>query len=639
MHGGTHATQPPDILDGARPLDVTGVPDDRDGTDPSGLLLVDARNGFNELSRKAMLWTVRHRWANGALFAFNCYRHAARLVLRSAGGPASTLLSQEGVTQGDPLSMILYGLTLVPLAASLREAVPEVLQPWYADDAAMVGPTGGIAKAVRLLEDQGPARGYYPEPAKSVFVPCRPTETHLCQADLAEFNFQYREGARYVGGFIGTDAALAEWIAPQTQQWADGVMKLGKVASRFPQTAYAGLVRSLQTEWTHLQRVVPGSQAYFDPVEQALTRSFLPRLLETDDANVASLRRLLALPVRQAGLGIPDPRDRAAPNYDASCAMTAPLITSLTDRSPLSALEYAVDASIQRDASRAARAREAEATSKELQAAASQLQARRMDRARETGAWLTAMPDTLNGTVLAAEEFRDSLRLRYGLTPTSLPGRCDGCGERFTVDHAMSCKKGGLVLLRHNDVCGEWGQLCAQALTPSAVSDEPLIHSSRDRRAADGTSPTDVDPELRGDIAAHGFWKRGATTIFDVRITDTDAKSYRGKDPRKVLASHEEAKKGKYADACLRQRRHFTPLVFSVDGLRGAEASAASKRLASLLAAKWHRTYSQVCGFVRSRLSIALVRATSRCLRADRKPFARPSLIPWDNGAGLALYR
>jgi hypothetical protein len=28
---------------------------------PEGLILVDARNGFNELSRYAMLWTARHR--------------------------------------------------------------------------------------------------------------------------------------------------------------------------------------------------------------------------------------------------------------------------------------------------------------------------------------------------------------------------------------------------------------------------------------------------------------------------------------------------------------------------------------------------------------------------------------------------
>ena len=42
--------------------------------EPSGTTLVDARNGFNELSRLAMLWTVRHRWPAESRFAFNYYK-------------------------------------------------------------------------------------------------------------------------------------------------------------------------------------------------------------------------------------------------------------------------------------------------------------------------------------------------------------------------------------------------------------------------------------------------------------------------------------------------------------------------------------------------------------------------------------
>ena len=33
--------------------------------------LVDARNGFNELSRLEMLWKVLHRWLAGTMFWFN----------------------------------------------------------------------------------------------------------------------------------------------------------------------------------------------------------------------------------------------------------------------------------------------------------------------------------------------------------------------------------------------------------------------------------------------------------------------------------------------------------------------------------------------------------------------------------------
>ena len=40
-------------------------------SEPSGTTLIDSSNGFNELSRLAMLWTMRHHWPAGARFAFN----------------------------------------------------------------------------------------------------------------------------------------------------------------------------------------------------------------------------------------------------------------------------------------------------------------------------------------------------------------------------------------------------------------------------------------------------------------------------------------------------------------------------------------------------------------------------------------
>ena len=196
------------------------------------------------------------------------------------------------------------------------------------------------------------------------------------------------------------------------------------------------------------------------------------------------------------------------------------------------------------------------------------------------------------------------------------------------------------MLLRHNELASEWHHLCAQALTPSAVHDEPIIPTVRGRQegAAEGTQAA-TTIATRGDVAARGFWRRGTTAIFDVRITDTDAPSYRGQDPLKVLEKHEKEKKTKYLPACLQARKQFTPLVFSVDGLAGAEAKAAGKRLASQLAAKWTRAYSEMCGFVRSRLALALVRSTSLCLRGPRAdPAARGPRPTWDSGHGVGLY-
>ena len=76
-----------------------------------------------------MLWTVRHRWPQAARFVFNCYRHEARLVCRRPGQEALILFSREGVAQGDPLSMAIYGVGLLPLGEHLRAKHPLVFQP------------------------------------------------------------------------------------------------------------------------------------------------------------------------------------------------------------------------------------------------------------------------------------------------------------------------------------------------------------------------------------------------------------------------------------------------------------------------------------------------------------------------------
>jgi hypothetical protein len=107
--------------------------------------------------------------------------------------------------------------------------------------------------------------------------------------------------------------------------------------------------------------------------------------------------------------------------------------------------------------------------------------------------------------------------------------------------------------------------------------------------------------------------------IFDIRVSDTDGRTYLNTAPFKVLQKQEKEKKTKYVEARMQACRHtgiqarrsFTPLVFSVDDMRSKETTAACKHLARLLSEKWSRSYTQVCGLVRSRLNIALVGSSS----------------------------
>ena len=83
-------------------------------------------------------------------------------------------------------------------------------------------------------------------------------------------------------------------------------------------------------------------------------------------------------------------------------------------------------------------------------------------------------------------------------------------------------------------------------------------------------------------------------------------------------------------------------MVYSADGIPGAEALAVQKGLAALLSYKLKWEYSDMCGFMRARMSLAIVRSNSLLLRGPRNKGARiwqrpnltdgavmPLLAPW----------
>ena len=74
-----------------------------------------------------------------------------------------------------------------------------------------------------------------------------------------------------------------------------------------------------------------------------------------------------------------------------------------------------------------------------------------LELAQEKGAglWLTANPVKSFGFSLNKQEFQDSIYLRYGWRVLNTPSYCQ-CSEKNSVDHALSCKKGGYIIMRHN---------------------------------------------------------------------------------------------------------------------------------------------------------------------------------------------
>ena len=103
----------------------------------------------------------------------------------------------------------------------------------------------------------------------------------------------------------------------------------------------------------------------------------------------------------------------------------------------------------------------------------------RLHKQTRNWAWLSSIPHHLNGTELSREEFWDNLCLRYGLMPQDTPLICDGCGKKFSIEHALSCPKVGLVMARYDDAAKEWSALGYQALVSSAITYKPKINRRR----------------------------------------------------------------------------------------------------------------------------------------------------------------
>ena len=79
-------------------------------------------------------------------------------------------------------------------------------------------------------------------------------------------------------------------------------------------------------------------------------------------------------------------------------------------------------------------------------------------------------------------------------------------------------------------------------------------------------------------------------------------------------------------------------MVYSEDGILGAESLAAQKRLAALLSYKLNLEYSEIYDFVQARMSLAIVRPNSLLFRGPHNKGARIRQQPeLTDGAGMSL--
>ena len=100
------------------------------------------------------------------------------------------------------------------------------------------------------------------------------------------------------------------------------------VAGKHPQTAYVGLQKYLQQEWDFVQRVTQDIGTAVHPMEDDLRDAFLPHLFKGATLQTPG-RAVTGLPVKQAGIALPDPTQNPRANWKVSCVITVHLVSAL----------------------------------------------------------------------------------------------------------------------------------------------------------------------------------------------------------------------------------------------------------------------------------------------------------------------
>ena len=150
-----------------------------------------------------------------------------------------------------------------------------------------------------------------------------------------------------------------------------------------------------------MQRVTPGIGDAFGPVEEEIAKAFLPILFEIV-GDGAPGRAITLLPVKQAGMALPDPTQTAPDNWQASCVITGHLVAALRGEVPFRTADRAACLRDGRAAVRRQNVAKAMASLEKTIAGHPVVVTRRLRRATKTRAWLTVQLSTVNWTELGA---------------------------------------------------------------------------------------------------------------------------------------------------------------------------------------------------------------------------------------------
>ena len=190
---------------------------------------------------------------------------------------------------------------------------------------------------------------------------------------------------------------------------------LAKIALTDPHAAYSCFIHGYQHKFMYVMRTIRDISSDLIPLDEAING--LIASLFYEHTVTRSLRQLIALPVKLGGLGMMIPSHIADDQYEKSIQINKSLINGIVDQASLSQVNIAESLQIKSNLKKETDLKRKE-TATQLKEELNDTQKKIYEAITEVGAsaWLTVLPLKKYSFKLAKQKFRDSLRIRYGIS-------------------------------------------------------------------------------------------------------------------------------------------------------------------------------------------------------------------------------
>ena len=588
--------------------------------DSAAVLQIVDSNAFNSLNRNVFLHNIEVICPEISNFVINCYTSPSRLFVRGKG----ELISKEGTTQGDPIAMGLYALGITPLMTAVTLPPVTINHPSkspfqhvaFADDFTACGKLASLKQWFDEICRLGPYIGYYVNPTKTWLI-VKDHELEEATRIFAGTGIKITsEGRRHLGGVIGTNENKMKYIDEKIDVWCREIEVLSTIAATEPHAAFAGFIFGLKHRYTYFMRTIPNISQNLKRLENSIRNCFIKSLFNGYECNNLE-RELFELPANYGGLGIINPSKISDREYHNSRILTQEGSELIKNQQ----LIYNVNPNKLKEVKNSIKCEKSKQHEDTLMKIKQTLEndkyrLKLLESSIEPTAynWLTTIPLVDHDFYLDKTAFWDSIRIRYNIPLKYLPSRCI-CGQIFNLEHALSCKKGGFITLRHNDLRDFTAEQLSEVCHDVRL--EPQLKPLTGEVYHYATSNT--TEEARVDVSARGFWVRGQLAFSDIRVFNPLAKCYNAKNLKSIFATHEKEKKRSYNQRIIEtENGSFTPLVFACTGGMSRECGKFYSRLADLIATKKNLHKSTVMGWLRAKLSFNLLRSVNICIRGSR---------------------